>query len=315
MYRKFHADHVVVCLEGGSWRREIYPQYKANRRVDEALVPKKDLEENAYFQEVMTTFIEFLNKRTNVTMLQARGLEADDLIARWIDRHPEDQHVIFSGDSDFYQLLASNVKIYDGVKGWEISIDQVLDEKGKPATTRKNIAATKANAKAGKVGKTTKIDPILPPVPEYELFKKIIRGDSTDNVFSSYPGARENGTLKKPGILEAFNDRHKRGYEWNAFVLSEWDKLVGEDIKGNPVTKKVRVIDEMKINEILIDLRKQPDHIKTKMDETINLAITKDPVQMTGIYFMRYCQEMALDRIAKDPNEYAQLLAAPYKKI
>ena len=69
MHRKFHADHIVVCLEGKSWRREIYPQYKANRRVDEALVPKKELEENAYFQEVMNKFIDFLHKRTNVTML------------------------------------------------------------------------------------------------------------------------------------------------------------------------------------------------------------------------------------------------------
>jgi hypothetical protein len=247
-------------------------------------------------------------------MLQARGLEADDFVARWIDKHPSDQHVIFSGDSDFYQLLADNVKIYDGVKGWTISINEVLDEKDKPATTRKNIAATKADAKAGKIGKTTKIDPISPPVPEYELFKKIIRGDSTDNVMSSYPGARENGTLKKPGIVEAFNDRHKRGYEWNAFFLSEWTKLVGEDEKGNAITKKVRVVDEYKINEILINLRKQPKHIVAKMDETIELAITKQPVQMTGIWFLKFCEEMALDRIAKYPTEYAQLLAAPYKK-
>ena len=31
------------------------------------------------------------------------------MIAMWIQQHPDDEHIIVSTDSDFYQLLAINV--------------------------------------------------------------------------------------------------------------------------------------------------------------------------------------------------------------
>jgi len=309
-WRKFEGTHLVVCLEGHSWRNEIYPEYKAHRRVQAALLSRKEREDDAFYFEVMNQFCEFLKKRTNVTVLQSRGLEADDLIARWIDLHPEDDHTIVSGDSDFYQLLAPNVKIFDGVKGWTITLESVLDENNNPAITKKTVTSKSSD---GSLKKETIEEAVEPPNPEYELFKKIIRGDSSDNIMSAYPKAREKGSNAKPGILDAWEDRKTKGLLWNNFMLHEWKKPVGMN-SDTPTFKNVRVIDEFKINQHLIDLRAQPKPIVDLLNSVILDAVQKPVRTQIGVWFLRFCDEMSLVNIMKSPNEYAQILSAPYPK-
>ena len=60
-------------------------------------------------------FKEFVTDKTNCTVHIIRVLEADDPIAGWIQAHPNDDHVIISTDGDFAQLIAPNVKQYNGV--------------------------------------------------------------------------------------------------------------------------------------------------------------------------------------------------------
>lgn len=306
IWRKFNATHIVVAVDGGSWRRDVYPDYKAHRRVKDSLKTKAEREEDALYFDAMKLFLEFLRKRSNVTVLESGGVEADDFVARWIDLHPTDNHIIFSGDSDFYQLLADNVKIYDGVKQWTITKDEVLDENDKPATKEKTITE-KVIGKTGKVREVKKkiTESIEAPDPEYELFKKIVRGDSSDNIMGAKPGVRENGSAKKPGIREAYNDRHSRGYDWTMFMQDEW-----EDHEGN----MIKVADAYKLNESLINLREQPQDVKDKMDAVILEAVQQPRKQGVGIYLLRFCEEMALINIAKHPNDYAVFLQAPYSQ-
>lgn len=318
-WRKFQTDHVVVSLESRSWRKDYYAGYKANRAVLDAVKTKKEREDDEFYFKVFENFVEFLEKRTNVTVLRSEGAEADDLIARFIDIHPNDKHVILSGDSDFYQLLADNVTIYDGVKGWTITTKSVLDENDQPAYRSKLMPKRDSNGKImkdknGKPFKETVKIYEEPPQPEYELFKKIIRGDSTDNVHCAYPGVLEKGSSKKPGIKHAFDDRKGRGFHWNEFMLTEWDKVIDAEDDGTPITTKVRVLDEYKFNQALIDLRAQPQEIKDNMDQAIVNAITLPVKSGVGIWFLKFCNEMDLVNISKTPNEYATLLAAPYPK-
>lgn len=311
MWKKYGVNHIVACLEGGSWRRDVYPDYKANRRVNDALKSRKEIKDDEYYFEVMNQFLEFLENKTNVTVLKERKIEADDFIARWIQTHPDDQHIILSSDSDFYQLLADNVKIHDGVKGWTITNKEVLNEKDEPAFSSKKV-------KDKITKRTTEVKTFIePPVPEYELFKKCIRGDSSDNIMTAYPKARDKGTLKKPGILEAYNDRSNKGLEWNMFMLHEWDKVIGDvkDEDGNFVktlTTKVRVIDEYKFNKSLIDLSLQPDTIKESMDKKIIEQLSKPKVMQVGINFLQFANEHDLQTISRAPNDYAKMLAATY---
>lgn len=310
MWKEYDVTHIVACLEGGSWRKKIYPDYKANRKVLDSLKTPRERKDDEYYFEVMNNFITFLDEKTNVTVLKERYAEADDFIARWIQVHPNDDHIILTSDSDFYQLLSDNVKIHDGVKGWTISHKEVLNEKNQPA-----VKVSKARDKVTKKMVNIKTA-IEAPNPEYELFKKCIRGDSSDNIMSAYPKVREKGTRKKPGIIEAFEDRFKKGLTWNEFMLEEWDKVIGheedEDGNLNILKKKVRVKDEYEFNRTLIDLTMQPQEIIDSMDKKIVEQIEKEPVSQIGVNFLRFVTENDLQQIASAPTDYAKALSLKY---
>ena len=68
------------------------------------------------FWEIFDEFKDFVTDKTNCTVTAGiLQLEADDLIAGWVQAHPNDNHVIISTDGDFAQLIAPNVRQYNGV--------------------------------------------------------------------------------------------------------------------------------------------------------------------------------------------------------
>jgi 5'-3' exonuclease len=117
VWSQFDGTHTVFCLEGRSWRKDLYTPYKANRKVTADARSAKEVEEDKIFFEVMDNFIEFLRKSTNCSVLKHPNAEADDMIARWIALHPDDLHVVISSDSDFQQLIKPNVMIFNGIAG------------------------------------------------------------------------------------------------------------------------------------------------------------------------------------------------------
>ena len=209
--KKFDTDHVVFCLEGRSWRKDYYKPYKANRSEARAALTEREQEEEKLFWDTFDDFNQYLREKTNCSVLRDGDAEADDLIARWIDLHPADEHVIISSDSDFYQLLANNVKQFNGITDQLITVEGIFDAKGKPV-----------------IDKKTKL-PKEVPDPEWLLFEKCMRGDSSDNVFSAFPGVRKKGTKNKVGLLEAFADRSSKGYAWNNMMLQRWTDHEGKE--------------------------------------------------------------------------------------
>ncbi len=143
VFREHDIDHIVVAGEGRSWRYDFYPQYKAKRVLARKLLNAKEQEEQDVFREVLDDLMTYLSERTRVTVLQSRGCEGDDFIARWVQLHPQDSHVIVSGDSDNIQLLAPNVSIYDGVSERLITRDGVFDSKGRPMAFRVDTSTGK----------------------------------------------------------------------------------------------------------------------------------------------------------------------------
>lgn len=50
--QKFDVDHVVFCVDNGSWRSKIYPKYKAHRRVaDQARTLKEQRDRETFLKE------------------------------------------------------------------------------------------------------------------------------------------------------------------------------------------------------------------------------------------------------------------------
>jgi len=286
--RMFGIDHVVFMLEGRSWRKEVYPRYKAHRKVDDASMTEAEVEENKMFWETYEVFTTYLREKTNCSVLRHPNAEADDLIARFIALHPDDEHYIISSDTDFVQLIAENVHQYNGVAGQLIKLDGYYNDRGKPVKDKKT-------------GEHKLLED-----PQYLLFKKIIRGDATDNIFSAYPGVREKGSKNTVGIREAFEDREKQGFKWNNMMLQRWTDHDGEEH---------RVRDDYERNRTLIDLTAQPDHIKEAVDSIIKQDVRTTATPSVGLHFMKFCGKYELTRISDQGEAYAKWLNNPYKGI
>ena len=279
VWTDFGGSHTVFCLEGRSWRKDVYAPYKANRKVAAAQRTEREVEEDAVFFESMDGFIDFVKTKTNCTVLRHPNGEADDMIARWIQLHPDDKHVIISSDSDFQQLIAENVILYNGIASLLYTHTGIYDQDGKIA-----------------VNKQGKQMPV--PNPEWILFEKCMRGDDSDNVMSAFPGVR------KTKLEAAFEDRHNRGYTWNNLMLSKW--LDHENVEH-------RVRDDYERNRMLIDLTQQPPDLIDKFDRTIIEEVNQPPKKQVGLALMRFCNINGLVRIEKNVNDFSPTLSALYE--
>jgi len=284
-WRDQKADHVVFCLEGRSWRKDYYEPYKKNRAVARAALTEAEQEEDQLFWEAFDNLKTFLQEKTNCTVLQHPELEADDLIAGFIHQHPNDNHIIISSDTDFYQLLAPNVQQYNGVADELHTLEGILDKKGKLVIDKK----TKA--------------PKIIPDPQWILFEKCMRGDPTDNIFSAYPGVRTKGSKNKVGLTEAFADQHKKGYAWNNLMLQRWTDHNGVEH---------RVLDDYERNRVLVDLTAQPAEIKAKILDTINTGAIRKSCPMVGAQFLKFCGKYELNRLSEQSQSFSEFLGAEY---
>lgn len=284
--RNHKIDHVVFCLEGRSWRKAVYEPYKKNRVVDAMSVTEAEKEENELFWDTYEKFTTYLKEKTNCSVLRHENAEADDMIARFIHLHPNDTHYIISTDSDYVQLIAPNVHQYNGVNNELITLNGYFKDSGKPVLDKEK------NPK------------LLEGTPEYLLFKKIIRGDGGDNVFTAYPGVREKGSKNKVGIMEAFADRDKQGFDWNNFMLQRWTDHNGAE-------QKVR--DCYERNKMLIDLNAQPEEFKQKFDQRIKESVRVTTTPQVGVHFMKFCGKYELEKISQNAEAYAKWLNTPYQ--
>ena len=284
-WKDFDGSHVVFCLEGRSWRKDVYEPYKRNRKVTADARTPKEKEEDEAFWKAFDELYEYLEKKSNCTILQHQQCEADDFIARWIQNHPKDKHVIISSDSDFYQLIDHNVSQYNGIMNQHITKDGVYNDKNQPVIDKKT-------------GEQKQIGD-----PQYLLFEKCIRGDSSDNIFSAFPGARKKGTKNKIGMLEAYADRNNKGFTWNNFMLQRW--VDHENVEH-------RVLEDYHRNKTLIDLTAQPDDIKAVLDETITNKVNTVPKGQIGLHFLRFCGKWDLQRLSDKASDHSKYLGASY---
>ena len=96
------------------------------------------------------------------------------------------------------------MKQYNGIQNVTITHEGYFDDKGKEVVDKKTGKAKEAIQ------------------PEWLLFEKCMRGDTSDNVFSAYPGVRKKGTRNKVGLIEAFDDKQHKGFAWNNPMLQRW---------------------------------------------------------------------------------------------
>ena len=115
MYRtRFSSEfgELVLCYDSKHyWRRDYFPQYKANRKKGRE---KSDQDWDAIF-ECLNTIKEEIKTNMPYKFLEIYGAEADDIIAIICSEYDE-EIMILSGDKDFIQLQKfPNVKQYSPI--------------------------------------------------------------------------------------------------------------------------------------------------------------------------------------------------------
>ncbi|MCC8931865.1 DNA polymerase I [Rhizobium sp. 'Codium 1'] len=114
--------HLAVIFDYSSttFRKEIYPLYKANRSAPpEDLIPQFGL-------------IRHATRAFNLPCIETEGFEADDIIATYA-RQAEAigaDVTIVSSDKDLMQLVTANVHMYDAMKDKQIGIPDVIEKWG-----------------------------------------------------------------------------------------------------------------------------------------------------------------------------------------
>lgn len=104
MVKRFKPVLVVFAWDGGTskWRREVYPDYKARKKVD---VGEEGEKRRSEIFSQLTVFKSVLS-RFPVFQFSQESQEADDLIASFVNvLHGIVNPIIISTDQDFYQLL------------------------------------------------------------------------------------------------------------------------------------------------------------------------------------------------------------------
>ena len=119
MYNVKHRDEygrMIICGDGGSWRKDYYPEYKASRKTNR----DKDSRD---WDKIFNTFTNVRNEISEhlpFDVIHEFGVEADDIIATLVQQTQEfgkhEPIMIISADKDFIQLHKhGNVKQYSPI--------------------------------------------------------------------------------------------------------------------------------------------------------------------------------------------------------
>ena len=100
-FRVNYGDLVICCDSKKSWRKDIFPFYKANRKSTRA---KDDIDWNGIF-EVINSITEDLKSKFPYAVISVDQAEADDIIGVLAKNYYRNEKImIVSSDKDFLQL-------------------------------------------------------------------------------------------------------------------------------------------------------------------------------------------------------------------
>ncbi len=219
--KMLNPTKVIIVFDGvggSNARRNLYPEYKANRHVNRmtnySIFSSKE-EETESINNQMARLIQYL-KCLPVTVISIDGLEADDIIGYLSNKfqvYNETTSVtIMSADKDFLQLISDKVQVYSPVKKKIYKPKDVLEEFG---------------------------------VSSYNFLNyKILMGDQSDNV----PGISGLGPVKLLKLFPELTSEDK--IELSDIIESSANKINENKLYLSVVERR----HQLEINEKLMSL-------------------------------------------------------------
>lgn len=267
-YNEYPADDVVVAFDSYSWRKlytknldecVTYKKYKGHRRQNLTPSQQKKLDK---FDQHVNEFGEMLKSQTSLLVLQEKYLEADDLIAGYIQRNPDMKHVLITSDKDYIQLLGkNNLTIIDPDSGKPRSLKDWNDD------------------------------------PEFFMFEKCLRGDTSDNVMSAYP------RLRSKKILEAYSDEYAKTNIMN----HKFKVLVNKD-DGSIEEQNFSTQEVFEENNMLMNLEARPENIRALIEKSIQKSL-ENRSSFNYFKFVKFCGKHQLQNILDKVDRFVPMLS------
>lgn len=272
-YNRLKPDQVAVSFEGGqNWRKAYTRGERPEVPVSRRLYKGNRVKDDSMipFFELIADFEKLVREHTSLVCLAHPQLEGDDVIAAYARK--------FSAVGDEVTILSDDKDFV-----------QML--------ALPNVRLVRPDGTERKYDKVTKelID------PEFFMYEKIFRGDVGDNVLPALP------RVQSKRLRKAF-DARKRGdtFEHSNLMDLTWDftdPSTGE-------TRKLRVGDMYKENEILMDLVKgQPQDIQEIMEQTVDHAILNHGT-FSFFHFQKFCGKFSLKRISEEASNFVPLFSS-----
>lgn len=108
-----NVDDYIFCWDSRkNLRKKEYPEYKANRKKDDRSIEDIEFDRVTLrqFQELRRYVLPGMGFVNNFIQT---GIESDDIIASVVKYNPENEYLLVTSDSDMYQLLHYNLRIYN----------------------------------------------------------------------------------------------------------------------------------------------------------------------------------------------------------
>lgn len=105
---------IVICADSSnSWRKEVFPLYKANRKASR---DSSGLDWNEIYFNINTVYNE-LSETFPYKCIKVPRAEADDILSILSKNIVDEDHVIVSNDKDMVQLnMRPNTRVYSTIK-------------------------------------------------------------------------------------------------------------------------------------------------------------------------------------------------------
>ena len=119
--KSYKAGTIIVCADGGSnYRKEIYPEYKANRKERYAEQTEQEAKEFEMFMAEFQDTLTLLKQKYPV--FHFRGVEADDIAAYITLNFDFDDCWLISSDKDWDLLINDKVSRFSTVTRKETTV-------------------------------------------------------------------------------------------------------------------------------------------------------------------------------------------------
>jgi 5'-3' exonuclease len=260
---RFEPDQVIVAADSKqNWRRQVYPEYKRNRKE------RRDAQDDVDWEGLYNAMDELLKEMKvyfPFMVLRIQYMEADDIIGAYVRSHPDEKCTAITSDGDYLQLLRyKNVQVFDPMKNKFMKTDDPLK------ALKVKILHGDTGDNIPNIIKRQMKDPAVKKRLGEKTAEKYVEDNSKLKALFEDKTILTEQVLNEDGEPELDDEGNEK---INTVLITE--NVDGEE-KEVPLTLGKQAKIGYKRNSILIDLQHIPDKLIQIMDRTIDEYIFAD---------------------------------------